>query len=268
MILLLGGTSDTSPIALRLAREGYRVLVSKATEVPLRMGRHPNIETRCGPLERHSLMDLVDQRAIRAIVDATHPYATEIRATARRAAEEKRIPYLSFVRPTVVDSTTPGVEFVPDHQAAATAAFRRGRPVLLTTGTKNLGPYVEEARRTGVRLFVRAMEHPGSLDACHRAGIPPECVLAARGPFSVEENRRHLLAFDIGVLVAKDSGAAGGTTEKLQAAQAEGCEVIIVARPDLGQQTVFADIDAIIEALAETQRNITIRPESHSDVFE
>ena len=251
MILLLGGTSDTSPIALRMAQEDYRVLVSRATDVPLETAEHPNIETRCGPLDHRGLRELVDRRAIRAIVDATHPYAVGIRATASRVAKEKRIPYLSFVRPAAVDSTTPGMQFAPDHPAAAAAAFRRGRPVLLTTGTRNLGPYVEQARRTGLPLIVRALDHPESLDACRRAGIPPEHVLACRGPFSVEENRRHLRAFGIGVLVTKDGGAAGGTAEKLQAARAEGCEVVVVARPELEEERAFTDIEAIIQALAD-----------------
>jgi precorrin-6A/cobalt-precorrin-6A reductase len=256
MILLLGGTSDTSPIAVRLAREGYRVLVSKATEVPLAIEAHPNIENRTGPLNARDLAELIDRRRIHAIVDATHPYAVEIRATAGRVAQERGLPYLSFVRPAAVDPATPGVEFAADHSAAAALAFCRGRPVLLTTGTKNLGPYVEQARRTGLPLVVRVLDYPRSLEACRRAGIRPEHVLASRGPFSVEDNRRHLRAFGIGVLVAKDSGVAGGTAEKLEAAQAEGCGVVILARPDLGRRRVFADVDAIVEALAHGRLNV------------
>jgi precorrin-6A/cobalt-precorrin-6A reductase len=256
MILLLGGTSDTSPIALRMAQCGYRVLVSKATDVPLKTEGHPNIEGRCGPLDERSLAELVDRRGIRAIVDATHPYAVAIRAAASRVAQQKRIPYLSFVRPAVVDATAPGVELAADHRAAAAAAFRRGRPVLLTTGTRNLAPYVAEARRTGLPLIVRALKHPQSLEACRRAGIPAEHVLACRGPFSVAENRRHIRAFGIGVLVSKDSGAAGGTAEKIEAARAEGCEVIVVARPALGNETVFADVDALLAALADASARL------------
>ncbi len=243
MILLLGGTSDTLPIALRLAERGHRVLVSKATDVPLAVGDHPQIETRHGRLDDRNLADLLDERAIRAIVDATHPYAVAIRAMARRAAEAHGIPYLTFVRPPAVDPAALGVEFAPDHRSAARRAFGRGRPVLLTTGTRNLDPYVEESRRTSVPLIVRALDHPQSLDVCRRAGIPPERMLAGRGPFSVEENRRHLHEFDIGVLVTKDSGFAGGVLEKLEAARAENCHVIVVARPVVASERAFTEIE-------------------------
>ena len=252
MILLLGGTSDTRPIAMRLAERGYRVLVSQATDVPLEAGAHPNVETRSGPLDEHNLAELVDRRKIGAMVDATHPYAAAIHAAAARVAEEKDIPCFRFVRPAAVDAATPDVEFAPDHPAAAVAAFRRGRPVLLTTGTRNLAPYVAQSRRTGLPLIVRVLDRSDSLEACLDAGIPPEHILAGRGPFSLADNRRQIRAFGVGVLVTKDSGAAGGTAEKLEAARAEGCEIIVVTRPDIGNKPIFADVDALIEALAHT----------------
>jgi precorrin-6A/cobalt-precorrin-6A reductase len=250
MILLLGGTSDTLPIAQALAGQGYRVLVSKATDVPLATGDHAHIESRCGPLDEESLADLLDERKIIAIIDATHPYATAIRAMAARVAEQKGLRCLSFVRPPAVDRATPGVEILPDHATAAAAAFSRGQPVLLTTGTRNLAPYAEQAQRTGVALIVRTLDHAASLAACRQAGIPPEHILARRGPFSLAENRRQIRAFGIGVLVSKDSGAAGGTVEKLEAAQAEGCHIIIVARPETTSQETYSNVPSLLEALA------------------
>jgi len=250
MILLLGGTSDASPIAASLARDGYRVLVSKATDVPLAIALHPNVEVRSGPLDERSLAELIDARSIRAVVDATHPYATTIRHMADRVAREKAIPYFSFIRPAAVTSSAPGVEIVPDHGAAALAAFRYGQTVLLTTGTRNLGPYVEQSRSTGVRLVARVLDQPDSVDACLRAGITSDAILACRGPFSVEENRRHIRSFDVGVLVSKDSGEAGGTPEKLEAARAEGCRVVIVARPTLDVGGAYSDLDSLLLALS------------------
>lgn len=251
MILLLGGTSDASPLARRLAERGYRVLVSRATDVPLETPCHPNIESRAGRLDEHRLAKLIERRGIRAIVDATHPYAVEIRALASRVAGEKGIPYLCFLRLAAIDPSLPGVQVVADHRAAAMAAFGRGRPVLLTTGTRNLEPYVERACATQLPLVVRALDHPASLDACLGAGISREHVLVGRGPFSVEDNRRHIRSFGIGVLVMKDSGLAGGATEKLAAARAENCAVVVVARPVIGDHKVFADVEELVAALAE-----------------
>ena len=187
MILLLGGTSDTRPIAMRLAESGYRVLVSQATDVPLATGTHPNIESRSGPLDEPALAELVVHRGIRAIVNAAHPYAAAIHAAASRVAEEKNIRYFRFVRRPAIDVATPGVEFAPIMRPPRRPHFDVAGPVLLTTGTRNLAPYVEQSRHTGLPLFVRVLDQPASFEACllcrHPAGIRscrPRAVFAAR----------------------------------------------------------------------------------------
>jgi precorrin-6A/cobalt-precorrin-6A reductase len=250
MILLLGGTSSTSPLALGLARAGYRVLVSKATDVPLEVGDHAGIETRWGPLDEEGLAALVAARQIRAIVDATHPYASLIRATAARVARAMAVPYLSFSRGSAVAPDDSSVQWVADHAAAAAAAFVPRRPVLLTTGARHLAPYVEESRRTGVRLVARVLDHPDSLASCRQAGLSPAQVITGRGPYSLEENLRQIRRFEIGVLVTKDSGPAGGTREKLRAAEAAGCRVIVIARPAQADAGSFTDVDALVAELA------------------
>lgn len=251
MILLLGGTSDTLPIAERLARSGCRVLVSRATPTPLDVGDHKSIESRSGPLDDHGMADLIRQRGIRAIVDATHPYATAIRARASRVAEALNCPYLTFIRPPAIDPNTPGVDFAQDHDAASVMAFAHSRPVLVTTGSNHLAPYVAEARRRAVPLVVRVLGNRQSLDACSRAGLQPSEVLTGRGPFSLDENRRQIRNHGIGVLVTKDSGQAGGTLEKLEAARLEGCRIVVVQRPDPPVGRHCADIDSLLAAVAE-----------------
>ena len=213
-----------------------------------------------GPLDEHGLADLVDRRAVRAIVDAAHPYSAKVHATAARVADRKGIPYFRFVRPASVAADAPDVECVADHAAAAAAAFRCGCPVLLTTGTRNLLPYVEEAPRAGQRLTVRVLDHPESLDACRQAGIRPEEIIAGRGPFSVAENRRHMRTCGAGVLVTKDSGAAGGTPEKIEAARLEGRRVIVIARPMLETPGAYSEVDALLAALAHAMSSALSNP--------
>jgi precorrin-6A/cobalt-precorrin-6A reductase len=258
MILLLGGTSSTSPLTLRLAQAGYQVLVSKATAIPLEIPAHGAVESRSGPLDELGLTRLIADRGIRAIVDATHPYAGVIRATARRVAQSCGIPYLSLTRAATITHRSDGVELAADHPSAALAAFSHQRPVLLTTGSKNLAPYVAEARRSGLALIVRVLDHADSIEACHRAGIAAARMILGRGPYSVADNRRQIRQFGIGVLVAKDSGAAGGTAEKLEAARAEGCQVIVVQRPRSADpsedENSFTEIDALVEALDESMK--------------
>jgi precorrin-6A/cobalt-precorrin-6A reductase len=272
MILLIGGTSETAPLADGIAAAGFDILVSTATDAPLAIGDHPRISHRVGRLDEAGMVALAADMGIRAIVDAAHPYAATVHAAAQRAAQRHGIPCLVFQRPAVLipdkdrrsgavytdgaactldksrsappmenpDSAESGgiktagspVCFAADHAEAAKIAFAFGSPVFLTTGSRNLAPYVTAARRTGIPLAVRVLDAPESLDACQAAGIREDRIIAGRGPFSVEENLAAIRRFGIGVIVTKDSGQSGGVEAKLAAARQTYCRVIVIRRPE------------------------------------
>jgi precorrin-6A/cobalt-precorrin-6A reductase len=264
VILLLGGTSETAPLAAGLIKAGFSVLVSTATDIPLELGDHPELRRRSGPLDAPGLTELIRDHAISVLVDATHPYATTIRAMAAATARRLSIPYLTFIRPgmdyggapeiasgvtSAMASETDGIIFAADHKEAARLACTGGKTVLLTTGSRNLRPYAEEAKRTGAPLIVRVLPHPDSLAACRAAGIPAEMIIAAKGPFSSEENIGAIRKYGVSVLVTKDSGAAGGVPAKIAAARQEKCRLIVVGRPGSGEGLSFQSTEKLIKYL-------------------
>jgi precorrin-6A/cobalt-precorrin-6A reductase len=260
MILLIGGTSDTAPLALALARAGYPVLVSQATEAPLALPGHPRIERRRGRLDAGAMVALAQARAVEAIVDAAHPYAAAAHDTAQEAARQLGIPCLLFRRPPCAlaealagsDRGRPGrclVQFATDHDEAARLAFAWGEPVLVTTGSRNLAPYATASRATGIPLAVRILDDAASRAACRDAGIPPERIIAGRGPFSVAENLSALHRFGCGVLVTKESGVAGGFAEKVQAAQEADCRLVCLKRPAAPDAPAYEDPGELVAAL-------------------
>ncbi len=249
MILLLGGTSETGAIATGLAERGHSVLVSTATDEPLDVGTHPRIQRRSGRLDDGGMLALVRARRVTAIVDAAHPYASAVHRTARRVAESAGIPHIVFCRPAS-SCRAPHLHEVADHDEAAEIAFSFGRAVLLTTGSSVLAPYTAASRRTGLPLAARVLARPESLRLCREAGLSEACIIAARGPFTVEQNRQHIRRFGIGVLVTKDSGDAGGVQAKLDAARLEGCQVVMIRRPDLAALGAIADIPTLLARLS------------------
>lgn len=131
-------------------------------------------------------------------------------------------------------------------------AARFKAPILLTTGSRNLGPYVREAQAAGCPLFVRVLRDPVSLQACREAGIPEDHMLQGRGPFSLEENRHAIREHAIEVLVTKDGGVAGGALDKIEAARIEGCHVVAIRRPS--QEQGFESLPALVEELTQRLR--------------
>jgi precorrin-6A/cobalt-precorrin-6A reductase len=251
MILLIGGTSETTPLASGIARAGYDVLVSTATDVPLAIEEHPRIRRRTGRLDEEGLVALAGKQSIRAIVDAAHPYAAAAHATALNASRRLDIPCLVLRRPEAETSGMP-VRFAADHREAAAFAFADGRPVLITTGSRNLAPYAEAARRTGIPLAVRVLDAPESLAACRATGIAGDRIITGRGPFTLEDNFTTIRRFGIGVIVTKESGRAGGIDAKLAAARQENCLVIVIRRPETpATELAFESPVALIAALQE-----------------
>jgi precorrin-6A/cobalt-precorrin-6A reductase len=251
MILLLGGTSETAPLARALLEAGYQVLVSTATDAPLKLPEHPRLKRRHGRLDRYAMVALMQRCEIRVLLDATHPYAAQAQDQARQAAAKLGLPYLRWERPPS-DFDGYAVTWAENHRHAAQLACANGRPVLLTTGSRHLESYVSQARLTDVRLRARVLPHDESRRAVEQAGLAPEEVIWGQGPFSVESNREHIRRHEIGVLVTKDSGRAGGVPAKLKAAQLEQCIVVVVRRPfTSGSSPRFDDLTKLRTFLAD-----------------
>lgn len=231
MILLLGGTQETYSIAEALLAEGHHVIVSTATDTPLALPCHANLRHRSGRLDEKDLIGLLRDESVNILVDATHPYASVAHRTARRAAAGAGIRYIRWLRPCTDLTKYSEVLSASTHEEAARLACAIGETIFLTVGSRNLVPYVTEARRRGRRVIARVLPGAESLTACRRAGLLDLDVMPARGPFSVDENRAILRNFHVDVLVTKDSGIAGGVPAKLEAANLEHCQVVFVLRP-------------------------------------
>jgi len=248
MILLIGGTAETGELGAGIVALGFQALALTATDTELDIGQAAGVERRVGRLDRDGLARLIQERGISAVVDASHPYAAQVRANARAAAVESHIPYLTYLRP-FQEHDYDQLYRVDSHEAAAELAFTFGVPALLATGSRNITPYARMARRTGQKVIARVLDNPESLEACRMGGLSEEEVITGRGPFTVEQNLLTIGEHSIGVLVTKDSGAAGGVAEKIEAARTAGIPVVMVDRPNHGPGEAFDDIGELLAAL-------------------
>lgn len=70
-----------------------------------------------------------------------------------------------------------------------------------------------------------------ALEQAAACGIPPRQVLAMQGPFSADFNRALYAQWGISCLVTKESGEAGGLSDKVLPALSMGLTVVVIARP-------------------------------------
>jgi precorrin-6A/cobalt-precorrin-6A reductase len=232
VILLLGGTSEAVPIARTLAAQGYAVWLSTATDLILRDALPFGVRRRSGRLDKRQMCALIRTHAIRMVVDATHPYARAVSSNARIACQTAGVPYLRYERPPGdIGEGSGDILRAADHPEAAVLACRTATPILLTIGSRHAGIYIAAARAKKIPVWARVLDQSASIAACREAGLDPGHIIAGQGPFSEKQNSDLIRRHHIGVLVTKESGAAGGLEAKIAAARRTGARVILVERP-------------------------------------
>ena len=235
MILLLGGTSETPKIANLLAQKNNcRVLISNLTDSVVEWDLNSDVFVRHGALNNTGMSDLITRQGITAIVDASHPYAEQLHNTALEVSIKTQTPYYRYERPGI-DYSGCDVKFADNHQKAAAVTFETGRRALLTSGTRNLKPYIETAKKTGSKLYIRILPCKESMNVCKKNGIGNDRIIVMQGPFTIEQNIGIIKKYSIDVMVTKDSGIAGGVSEKLKAAKACAAKIIVVRKPPANQ---------------------------------
>ncbi len=239
-VLILGGTGEARALARVLAdRNTGRVVSSLAGRVsdPLLPLGEVRIGGFGGP---EGLAAWLRTECVRAVVDATHPFAARISASAVTACELTGIPLLVLRRPGWREGPEDRWHRVPDMPAAAAALREHPGPVLLTTGRGGLATFADLPHR----FVIRAVDPPEPpLPADHE-------VLLARGPYDLDSERELLERHGIGVLVTKDSGG-DLTAAKLTVARERGIPVVMVDRPPLpdADVTVVADVPTALQWL-------------------
>ncbi len=237
-VLILGGTTEAYALADRLAsRAGLRVVTSLAgrTSAP----RMAAGETRIGGFGGvEGLAAYLREQDIRAVIDATHPFAATMGWNARDGCRAASVPLLRFERPAW--TAEPGDCWEPvEHWGQAVDALEHGgsRRVLLALGRQELAPF---AGLDAIWFLIRAVTSPDPMPAFHSAHL-----LLARGPFSLDDERELLDTHKIDTIVCKNSGGEA-TAAKLIAARELGIGVIMRQRPARPAVAAATSLDAAL----------------------
>jgi precorrin-6A/cobalt-precorrin-6A reductase len=214
-VLILGGTGEARQLAGALP--GCRVISSLAGRVadPVLPPGEVRVGGFGGPA---GLAGYVRAESVDVVVDATHPFAAGMSASAAAAG----VPLLVLRRPGWVAG--PGDEWHRVRsldEAAGFIAASTFERVFLTTGRQGLGAFAALADRW---FLVRSVDpvappHPPRLES-----------LLDRGPFTVDREVALLTSYTIHLLVTKDSGG-DMTAAKLHAARELRLPVLMVDRP-------------------------------------
>lgn len=218
-VLLLGGTAEARALAAALHPD-VDVISSLAGRVPdpalpvgaVRIGGFGGSDG----LRRWLRAEHVD-----AVVDATHPFAATITATAALVCSELSLPHVILARPAW--QTGAALEVGSDAEAAQMVSAKGFARVFLTTGRSGTAAFAG----VDAWFLIRAVTPPDDTT------LPPrhELVLS-RGPYDYDGELNLLREHHIDALVTKNSGG-DMTRAKIDAADELGIPVVMVRRPSL-----------------------------------
>jgi precorrin-6A/cobalt-precorrin-6A reductase len=218
VILILGGTGEARQLAEVLIEREVRVVSSLAGRVA--RPRLPAGEVRVGGFGgAEGLAAWLRENDVRAVVDATHPFAERIGANAAAAAELTRLPLLRLARPGWQPGPGDVWHWADDLADAARKLPELGKRVFLTSGRQGLPAF---AHLDDLWFLIRCVDPPAPPLPRHHE------LILARGPYEPAAERELLGRVD--VLVTKDSGGTL-TSAKLTAARELGVPVLLVRRP-------------------------------------
>lgn len=234
-VLILGGTAEARTLARELVDRGVPVLSSLAGRVsdpalPAGGVRIGGFGGAAG-LQRFLL-----EHSVRAVVDATHPFAAQISRQAVAAAADARCPLIRLERPGWRDHRDAASwTWVADATAAVSAGGVTRRP-FLTTGRQTLEAFLPWTDRD---VLVRVVEPPAF-------ALPQGWLLVqSRGPYTYQADRRLMLDHGTDLLVTKDSGGRY-TQAKLEAARDLGVHIVVIARPGAAAATTVQTVGEVL----------------------
>lgn len=249
-LLILGGTGEAAELSAKVANiPGIEAIASLAgrTREPIL----PSGNVRVGGFGGAAgLAEYLRQMQIDVLIDATHPFASQITENAANAAREVGIPHLMLIRrpweKVAGDGFPPKIGDrwieVDSTKAAADVLEHQAKRVFLTVGRQELAAF---ARLQNIWFLMRMIDPPGA-DAL----VPPGVILCDRGPFTLAQEREILIQHHIDTIVSKNSGG-NATYAKIIAARELGIQVVMVKRPPVPAGEQVADVDAAVKWLLE-----------------
>ena len=237
-VLILGGTTEARGLAARLAgRADVDVVSSLAgrTSSP----RLPAGRVRVGGFAGAAgLARWIGAHGIRAVIDATHPFASTISWHAAAAAAASHVPLLALRRTAWAPVEGDSWHVVPSVRDAALMLPDLGRRHFLTVGRQGVSSFADV---TDAWFLVRSIDPPPG-------PAPPQMeLLLDRGPFLLDAEIALMQDRRVDTVVTKNSGGPA-TSAKLAGARELGLPVVMVRRPATPDAVPeVADIQSAVE---------------------
>ena len=218
MILVFGGTTEGRKAAEVLEEAGSPFFYSTKTgEQELSLHNGERID---GAMDAEAMKAFIDKHSIRLIVDAAHPFASQLHHTIAVVASDRHIPVIHYER--IYPPRDPDITWIDDYVQVPTDIHS----LLATTGVQSISK-LKWLEALGIKVFYRILNRESSLLLAYEQGVTDDQLCYFEDSNDIE--------VDADAILLKESGLSGGFCEKVAAARAKGMRIIALKRPELIQ---------------------------------
>jgi len=229
-VLIFGGTSDALTLCEALTEREIQYTLSVATEEGKHSAQSLSSHVIIGRMGSEAMRDFIEQNQIDFVIDAAHPYAQVLRQTIVDACNSSQCPVMRYERPNSTDFADHSLVIKANNVMDACRKITVDqKKVLLTTGSKDLETFKRMLRDK--TLYARVLPVVEVISECNASGLGIDNIIAMKGPFTRNMNHALYEMIQPDVVITKESGKAGGFSEKVEPCIELGIPCIVIERP-------------------------------------
>lgn len=254
--IVMSGTSDSTKVINFLSEDKNNyILATTVTDYGSKIAESAGAtEVISKALKEEDFINVIKEKEIDILIDATHPFASIATETAIESCEKAKIKYIRYERASTILPSSELIYKVPSFSEGALKAKEllknNDDKLMHLAGVMTLHEIVKEINPN--KVIVRVLPNTFSITKTQKTGVPAENIIAMQGTYSKEFNISLMKEYKVNAIITKESGESGGAEEKINAALELGIPVILVTRPKVKK----LDDHIIVRSIPELKKVI------------
>lgn len=230
MILVFGGTTEGKKVADILEKAACPYYYSTKTSIDFEPGAYGRY--RHGALTADALQAFCKTHAVKAIVHASHPFATILHETIHEGAQALSLPVFRFERSYPDRQEHPLIRYCTSYAAALLwLEAHPAKRLLALTGVQTIAPLADYWKRHDT--IFRILPRESSLALAAQAGFPTEKLIREMPGDDLQHELAIIRHYGIDCILTKESGESGFLATKIGAALQSNIPILVIERPAL-----------------------------------
>ena len=212
MVLVFGGTTEGRKAVEVLEEAGTTYYYStKMGEQDIALHHGERID---GAMDAEAMQTFCHEHDIRLMVDAAHPFASQLHKTIAQISEKQNIPVIRYER--IYPPRSADITWIDDYSQVPTDIHS----LLATTGVQSISK-LKYLETKGIKVIYRILNRESSIHLAHQQGATDEQLCFYPQMAEAE------------AVLMKESGESGGFSEKIAEAKEKGMRIFALKRPEL-----------------------------------